>query len=872
MSRPPAGTVTFLFTDIEGSTKLWEQHPNDMQAALARHDAILRETIEQHNGYVFKTVGDAFCAAFASATDALSASIAAQRSLADEAWPGQIKAVRVRMALHTGVAEEREGDYFGAPLNRVARLEAAGHGGQILLSLATQELVRDMLPKGVTLSDLGEHRLKDLFRPEHVFQVNAPGLPDEFPPPRTLERQINNLPVQPTPFIGRERELTAIINLLGRDDVRLVTLTGAGGTGKTRLSLQAAADLIERYEDGVFLVELASIRDPALVIQTIAATLDVRPDDGMPFLDALKGHLAEKRILLVLDNFEQVVEAGKDIGDLLSHAPYLKVMASSRHTLNIYGEHEYPVPPLGLPERRRQQTAAVLSQYESVALFIQRAKAAKADFEISEENAPAIAEICVRLDGLPLAIELAAARSKMLKPAAMLTRLENRLETLHGGARDVPARQRTMRGAIDWSYDLLNEDEKALLARLGVFQGGWFLEAAEAICEDLGFDVFDGLESLLDKSLIREMPSQTGEMRFEMLGVIHEYAAEKLDESDQAEAVRERHAAHFAAIAERIGGWSDDHSGHIFLEEVDNFRAAIDGALDASQPGLPVRIIRAIWVGWVSWGFISETLSRIDRILAQREKLEPDPLARTLRLAGVFEYHLRHFDAAQQYYQQSLQMYREVGDKEGEAGNINNLAVIAGEALGNHEQALELYKQAQALYREVGNKRGEGTALGNLGETSAYLGRYEDALDYYEQAMQVFVEINALPYHNWIRISTANTLRQMGDYDRAYTLLIESARLAQEYGAPFVSSGGWFRNVALLAAAEQRYERAAQLQGIVDGIQEEGQLLSRIESDEHNALKEQLKAKLGQEAYQASWERGRNMPEEQATEFGMRRE
>jgi predicted ATPase/class 3 adenylate cyclase len=873
MGTLPTGTVTFLFTDIEGSTRLWEQHPAAMKQALARHDEMLRQAIEGRGGYVFKTVGDSFCAAFAAAPDALEAALEAQRALQAEAWPGGIAGINVRMALHTGTAEPREDDYFGPPLNRVARLEAAAHGGQVLLSLATQELVRDSLPRGASLRDLGAHRLKDLFRPERVFQLVVPGLREDFPPLRTLDMRRTNLSAQPTPFIGRERELVEVVNLFRRDDVRLVTLTGPGGTGKTRLSLQAAADLIEEYEDGVFFVDLSALRDPALVVQTTATTLGVKPAEGTPIEESLTAFLADRHVLLVLDNFEQVVEAAKDIGSLLADAPHLKVMVSSRHILNLYGEHEYAVPPLGLPERRRRQTAAVLSQYESVALFIQRAKAAKADFEITEENAPAIAEICVRLDGLPLAIELAAARSKMLRPEAMRERLENRLKTLQGGARDVPARQRTMRGAIDWSYDLLDEGEKKLFARLGGFRGGWFLEAAEAVCgEGLNLDVFDGLESLLDKSLIREMPSQTGEMRFVMLEVLREYAAERLDESGEAEAVRERHAAHYVEIAERISGWDDEHDAHILLEEMDNFRAAINGALNAGQPDLPFQVIHAISGGLDASGFSAEALGWLNDILVRREKLAPARLAPVLRQAGNFEYQLHHFDAAQHYYEQSLLMCRESGDKDGEAASINNLAMIAGEALGDHEQALELYRQALALYREAGVRQGEDIALGNLGETSACLGRYEDALDYYEQAMQIAVEINSYPNQFWIMGCMADTLRQMGQYDRAYDLLVQTARLGGKWGVPFVYMRDWFLYVSLLAAAEQKYQRAAQVQGIVDGIQEEGRLLPVAALKEHHALKERLRAELSEEVYQAAWERGRNMSEEQAIEFGMRRE
>src|SRR5215218_6381787 len=445
MSALPTGTVTFLFTDIEGSTRLWERDSSAMQQALARHDEVLRSAIKANGGFVFKTMGDAFCAAFPTVPEALEAVLSAQLALLVDVDQGEAGALMVRMALHTGSAEERDGDYFGPPLNRVARLLSAAHGGQIILSSPAQELVRDQLPVGVELRDLGEHRLKDLARPERIFELLAPELPAGFPPLRTLESRPNNLPMQPTPLVGREREVGEVCERLRQQGIRLLTLTGPGGTGKTRLALQAAADVLEEFEDGVFFVPLAAVTDSNLFFTEIAGALGLQESGDASLGDVLKEYFGRREILLVLDNLEQVLSAVSLLGELLSAASRLKVLATSRIPLGIYGEREYAVPPLAIPDPKRLPDLRALSQYEAVRLFIERAEAAKAGFEITSENAPAVAEICVRLDGLPLAIELAAARIKLLPPRAILTRLSNRLKLLTGGARDLPERQRTLR-------------------------------------------------------------------------------------------------------------------------------------------------------------------------------------------------------------------------------------------------------------------------------------------------------------------------------------------------------------------------------------------------------------------------------------------
>jgi predicted ATPase/class 3 adenylate cyclase len=655
VASPPTGTLTFLFTDIEGSTKLWERDSSVMQVALARHDEILRSAIEERGGYVFKTVGDAFCCAFPTAPDALEAALDAQRLLLEERW-GESAPLRVRMALHTGAAEERDGDYFGPPLNRVARLLSAAHGGQVLLSLPTQELVRDQLPAGTTLRDLGEHRLKDLFRPERVFQVLASGLPSEFPSLRTLNAYRNNLSLQPTPLIGRKREVAEVYERLLRPEVRLLTLTGVGGTGKTRLSLQAAAELTEQFEDGVFFVSLAAIRDPQLVVPAMAATLGVKEAGGQPLLESVEDSLGEKHILLMVDNFEQVIEAAPVVTELLSTASNLKVLATSRIPLRLYGEHEYAVPPLALPDPERLPSVERLTHYEAVRLFVERAQAAKADFSVTNESAPAVAQICYRLDGLPLAIELAAARIKVLSPQKMLGRLGNRLKLLTGGARDLPERQRTLRSTIEWSYGLLGEGEKVLFARLSVFAGGRTMEAIEAICDaegDLPVDVLDGLSSLVDKSLLKQEEGAGGEPRFVMLETIHEFAREKLQESEESEDIRRLHAEYFLALAEEAEPAVEGAQQPVWLErleeEHDNMRRALSWSLGQGQDSeLALRMSAALGEFWYLRGYFGEGRRWLEEALAKSGRTPTAARARALQRVSWLAFQQGDLDRAEE--------------------------------------------------------------------------------------------------------------------------------------------------------------------------------------------------------------------------------
>lgn len=595
-------TLTFLFTDLEGSTQLWQQFPEAMKTVLARHDFLIRTAVEESEGYIVKTTGDGFHAAFTSALDGLRACIYAQQNLLNETWE-EMDPLRVRMGLHLGEAQPRGGDYYGTAVNRAARLMSAANGGQVLLSAAVASTVSDNLPDGVSLRDLGEHRLKDLQHPEHVFQLVIPGLPADFPPIASLNRLPNNLPSQPSLFIGRQEELHEINDLLLSDNVRLLTLTGPGGTGKTRLALQSGAELFDRFIDGTYFIDLAPLRDPDSVLANIARTIGLTETSNGSMLEDLKEQLRGKSMLLMLDNFEQVTSAAVQVANLLGSSPQLKLLATSREALRVRGEHIYPVPPLGLPRVDVKLIAPEeLAQYEAVQLFVDRAKAVKPNFDLTDENAESIAELCLRLDGLPLAIELAAARIRLFSPQKLLQRLGNRLKLLRGGARDLPERQQTLHDTIEWSYELLSEGEKILFEVLSVFSGCSF-ESAEAVANEIErfasdeMDVQDGLVSLVDKSLVRLSDDADGEPRLRMLETIREYATERLKADPELYDVTcHAHAAYYADFTQQ--GWRgmSSHEREVAMQEM---------ATDAEN-------LEIAWRYWVAGGDLERLHEMVD--------------------------------------------------------------------------------------------------------------------------------------------------------------------------------------------------------------------------------------------------------------------
>ncbi len=714
-----------------------------MRTALARHDALLRSVITAHGGSVFKMVGDAVYAAFAVAPDALTAALAAQRAVAAEQW-GEVGSLRVRMALHTGAAQSRDHDYFGPTLNRVSRVLSTGYGGQVLLSGATFELVRDALPAGVNLKDLGEHALKDLLRPEHVFQLCIPDLPSDFPAIKSLTHQTQNLPVQPTPFLGREQEVAAVCDLLRRPEVCLVTLTGPGGMGKTRLGLQVAAELADQFADGVFFVALAPVSEAEQVVPTIIQTLSISESGGQPLLGLLKAALKDKHLLLLLDNFEQVVEAASVVAELLTSCPKLTVLVTSRVVLHVRAEREFAVPPMTLPNPNRLPDLGTLSQYEAVALFIERAQATKPDFAVTNANAPAVAAICARLDGLPLAIELAAARIKYFPPQALLSRLEQGLSVLSGGARDLPVRQQTLRGTIAWSYNLLTPEEQQLFRRLSVFVRGFTWQAAEAACSVAGGlqgDILEGLLSLFDKSLLRQQETNEGEGRFWMLQVLREFGLEHLTASGEMEIVRGAHADYYLRLVEEAFPEFLGPQQTRWLErlerEHENLRAALYWWLEQAEGALALRLARALGWFWLFHLHYSEGRTSLERALALAQAEVTTVRADALWLLGWQIFNLGELARAEEVSREGLALARAIGDPLTVAHCLHVLGIVAL-VQSNFVAAHSIYEECVALYRQTGEQDALAWALSNWARVTIRQGEYVWARTLAEEGLTLF--------------------------------------------------------------------------------------------------------------------------------------
>ena len=785
MSELPSGTVSFLFTDIEGSTKLAQAHPDQWESLREKHHASLREAIESHNGYVFQIIGDAFCAAFHTVKDGLNAAIQAQRVLqTSEFFKNSEVSLRVRMGLHTGSAELHDNDYRGyMTLARVQRVMSVAYGGQILLSNASAELIHSELPEEITLRDMKEHRLKGLLNPERLWQIIATDLQQDFPPLQSLNEIPNNLPTQLTSFIGRENEIAELKQEI--ESHRLVTLTGSGGTGKTRLSLQVAADLLDSFPNGVWLIELAPLTDPDLIPQTILSTIGVSEQPNKTPLEILKEYLHDKKVLIVLDNCEHLVTASAQVANaLLNAAPNLKILASSREALGVKGELSYPVPSLSLPDVKHLPAIEQLSQYEAVRLFIDRALLVTPHFVVDKDNAPFIAQICHRLDGIPLAIELAAARVKMMSVEQISKRLDDRFRLLTGGARTSLPRQQTLRALIDWSYDILTDNERLLLCRLSVFAGGWTLEAAEDVCAGDGiesYEVLDLLTQLVNKSLVVVVEhSQSGEMRYRMLETIRQYTREKLLEAGGSKRIRDKHLDYYLQIVKRVDQESFSPKELDWLvwlgHEWDNLRSAVNWSLE-SRPvaGLNLvvnlgnfllehfytsdaenwlsqllpnsmnsarTILRAhgllLWVHCIELG--REDLSPAQSIIEEARSICDDlndnyGIAQSYRLEGLLQFALGRPNRGNMFLEKALDLFRETNNKPWMA----NTLLLFGWSLETNDivRKLSCIEESLLFYRELGYISGMIEALKQLGAIELRQGHFEKAHFWLDEAFSL---------------------------------------------------------------------------------------------------------------------------------------
>ena len=850
-----ASTYTFLFTDIEGSTRYWEQNPDSMRVALERHNHILSEAIESQGGWIFRTAGDAYFASFKTAAAAVKAAVQAQCNLHAQQWELDVP-LRVRMAIHTGEAEERDGDYVGGSLNRIGRLIAVCHGGQVLLTQATQELVRDSLPKDVSLLDLGRHRFRDLVHPERLFQVVTDGLPVDFPPLKSLEAVPNNIPTQLTSFIGRQEELRRAVDLLSNS--RLLTLTGPGGTGKTRLALQVAANQLEAFPDGVWLVELASVSDPALVQRSIAGVLNVREHPGLSLQESIVESLRARQMLLVLDNCEHLIETCAHLADtFLRISRDLKILVSSREVLGIEGETTLRVPPLSLPAYSSETAVDELLKSESVQLFVERAKTVQPSFELTKENAPAVNQICHRLDGIPLAIELAAARIRVLKPEQIAARLDNLFRLLTGGSRAALPRQQTLEAMIDWSHDLLSDEERTLFRRLSVFVGGMSFEAAEKVCASsnqlddgnefpqLSYDVLELLAQLVNKSLVL-VDEQDIDSRYRLLETIRQYAQNKLVASSEATIARHNHLFYYKEFSDHardgmLGSHQFDWMNRLEKDH-DNFRAALNWGLE-HDPLVALDLGANLVYFWSGRGYSTEGrhwlksgLDRFEEVTeSKKDSRQLEVEARALSAYGQMAIIQGDNPAARQALQRCIEIQRELGvQKElvfsmallslatlflGDMAGSQSLAE-EGVALGRkfderiglalslsiqaqinvrsqdgYDLAREQIDESARLLRSHGNRWFSGLSLMGLGIVAHLANDLDTALAHFRESREIFQQAGDQHFSNVTQGYIADVARKRANYDQATQIYHETLQTWSKLG----HRGGFARSLECLA-------------------------------------------------------------------------
>jgi len=862
-----SAVTTYLFTDIEGSTRLWELEPERMRPALARHDAIARATVEQNRGTVVKMTGDGLHATFDDPLDAVKATIELQKSLSNADATEGI-ALQVRCGLHAGVDERRDSDYFGRGVNRAARIMTAAHGGQVLLSHAVAVLVADRLPSSVALRELGSVRLRDLTNPERVYQLIHPELRQDFPALRSLEATPNNLPLQLTSFVGREIEIVEVKKLLRES--RLLTLVGVGGIGKTRLSLQVAADSMDDYPDGVWFVELAPVTDQRMVPQALASVVGVKEEAGRPVVEALVKYVNDRCLLIVLDNCEHLIGACAELAkQLLQSGKLLKILASSREALHVAGEAIYSVPALAAPDPSAKLMHTALTEYAAARLFVERAVAAQPAFALSEQNAAPVADICHRLEGIPLAIELAAARLRAMSVEEIAARLSDRFRLLSRGDRTALPRQQTLRALIDWSYDLLTEQERALLRRLAVFAGGWTLEAAEAVVPMDGLskeEVLDVLQHLVDKSLVA---LDAEGRRYRLLDTIRQYALERLNESGEQDRIRGCHLAQYLAFAEKarpelLGPNRRDWLARLDAEH-ENLLSAhrwCDNAQGGAAMGL--RLVSAVKHYWLTRGLLGlghrEVLEALGRVGAKEHDLAR---CRGLFDAGQLCIGMGRYREAQRYLEESLAIAKQIGDK-GRLARVLQPLGIAFLGQGESATARQHLEEAVTLARELGDKRELAAAINQLAQLHRVEGRLAAAEPLYEQVGSLARELGDRESIAISLLNLAMVCVGRGFAARAREMLLEVFAIADEIGSRPVGQSV-LEVAAGLAAMRKEWERAAHFYGTAEA--QAGQTGLRRDPADEAFLAPRIAAArqaLGETRFTAAETAGRTVPYDEA--------
>jgi predicted ATPase/class 3 adenylate cyclase len=866
-SQLPPG-VTLFFSDIEGSTDLLQYLGDRYSELLMCHHEVMRGAFARYQGQEVDCAGDGFFVAFPTAAQAVRAAVEAQRLLHADPWPGV--RLLVRMGLHTGEPKRVGGRYVGLDVHRAARICAAANGGQVLLSSATRERLGESELEGLLLRDVGSHRLKGLRYPEHLFEVLIPELPECTAPIRSLSNRPNNLPLQPTTFIGRKQQVEEVGALLSRPEVRMVTLTGPGGTGKTRLGLEVARTLLHGFPSGVFQVLLAPVTDPALVATTIAQTLGVPELPGKPVLEPLKSSIGASRMLLLLDNFEQVLEAAPMVGELLASCPNLRVLVTSRGTLKLRFEREYAVPPLQLPPMGAPPNTEKLAECESVQLFTNRVRSFKPDFEVTAENAPLLSAICSRLEGLPLAIELAAPRMKMLSLPALLARLSDRLGFLRGGPRDLAQRHQALRAAIDWSYNLLTDSERMLFRRASVFVGGLAIESAEAVC---GFepampaDVFDGLSSLAEKSLFTRSEVD-GEPRLGMLETIQAYAQEQLQRSPDHAPVRARHAAHFLELVEELGphllGRQQRQSVGRILTEEDNVRAGLTWALEQPTAEMTSRYLQVLLWFWVPQGLLTEGRGWAERALEQTRTLGRTlARARVLDVAGWLAVFCGDYERALPLCEEGLSIFQELG-LEAESAQCKTALGLTSSVMGRIPQGPQLLEEALERLRRAGDRHRTAIALISMGEVARALGNKVEARSRYEQAMVLLQEMGNTYWPGLLMQNLAHFSLHDGDWRKAAELLARTLELGLEFNYP-MAVNLYVAAMGGVAVVRGKPEEGARLFGAVDALLKSlGASFEPTDQAELEHHQRTAREQLGQDAFEAAWKEGAAWSREQA--------